>query len=163
MPKKITPNPQIAEWAREGQPRVVTVIDGTGASAGRLASHVAKRLLAGEEVHIVNAERATVSGTKEAVMERYNFKRDIGTRRKGPYYPRVPHLMMKRTVRGMLNYQELSTHRAAYKRLKCHIGVPDELAGKQAITIEKARSTAPRSMTFGQIATVLGADFGQEK
>ena len=163
MPKKITPNPQIAAWAREGQPKVVTVIDGTGASAGRLASHVAKRLLAGEEVHIVNAEKATISGTKEAVMERYNFKRDVGTNRKGPYYPRVPHLMMKRTVRGMLNYQELPSHRAAYKRLKCHIGVPDELAGQAPIVVEKARSNAPRSMTFGQIATVLGADFGQKE
>ena len=163
MPKKITANPQIAAWAREGQPKVVTVIDATGASAGRLASYVAKRLLAGEEVHIVNAENATISGTKEAVMERFHFKRDVGTTRKGPFYPRVPHLMMKRTVRGMLNYQELSTHRAAYKRLRCHIGVPDELAGQAPIVIEKARSNAPRSMTFGQIATVLGGKFGQEE
>ena len=162
MPKKITVNPQIAAWARDGKPKVVTVIDGTGASAGRLASHVAKRLLAGEEVHIVNAEKATVSGTKEAVMERYNFKRDVGTRRKGPFYPRVPHLMMKRTVRGMLNYQELSTHRAAYKRLKAHIGVPDELNGKPVIVEAKAMSNAPRSLTFGEIATRLGAKFGQE-
>jgi len=162
MPKKITPNPQIAAWARAGKPAVVTVIDATGASAGRLASHIAKRLLAGEEVHIVNAEKATVSGTREAVMARYNFKRDIGTRRKGPYYPRVPHLMMKRTVRGMLNYQELPSHRAAYKRLKAHIGVPDEFANATPVVVEKARSTAPRSLTFGEIAHTLGAKFGQE-
>ena len=162
MPKKITPNPMYADLARKGQAPVVTVIDATGASAGRLASYVAKRLLAGEQVHIVNAEKATVSGTREAVMERYNFKRDIGTRRNGPYYPRVPHLMMKRTVRGMFNYQELSTHRAAYKRLKCHIGVPEELSNRQAVVVEKALSKAPRSMTFGQIAHTLGAKFGQE-
>ena len=162
MPKKQTQNPQIAAWARAGKAPVVTIIDATGASAGRLGTLVAKRLLAGEEVHIVNAENATVSGRPEAVMERYNFKRDIGTLRKGPYYPRVPHLMMKRTVRGMLNYQELPSHRAAYKRLKCHIGVPDELAGKPVIKEAKAHSTAQRSMTFGQIATKLGAKFGQE-
>jgi large subunit ribosomal protein L13 len=162
MPKKITPNPQIKGWERAGKPTVVTVIDATGASAGRLATYVAKRLLEGEEVHIVNAENATVSGREDAVMERYNFKRDIGTRRKGPFYPRVPHLMMKRTVRGMFNYQELSTHRAAYKRLKCHIGVPEELANKTPIVIEKALSKAPRHMTFGQIAHKLGAKFGQE-
>jgi large subunit ribosomal protein L13 len=159
MPKKITENPQIAEWAREGKPRVVTVIDGTGASAGRLASYVAKRLLAGEEVHIVNAEKATISGTKEAVLERYNFKRDVGTTRTGPFYPRVPHLMMKRTVRGMLNYQELPSHRAAYKRLKCWIGVPDELASKEAIVEKKALSNAPRSVSFGDLAKTLGAKF----
>lgn len=162
MPKKITENPQIAAWARKGQPTVVTVIDATGASAGRLGTYVAKRLLNGEEVHIVNAEKATISGTKDAVMERFDFKRDVGTRRKGPYYPRVPHLMMKRTVRGMLNYQELPSHRAAYKRLKCHIGVPDELSGKTIIVEEKAKSNAPRSLTLGEIATRLGAKFGQE-
>jgi len=162
MPKKITPNPQVAAWARAGKPPVVTVIDATGASAGRLGTYVAKRLLNGEEVHIVNAEKATISGTLEAVMERYNFKRDVGTTKTGPFYPRMPHLMMKRTVRGMLNYQELSTHRAAYKRLKCHIGVPDELAGKTIVKEEKALSTAQRSVTFGEIATRLGAKFGQE-
>ena len=160
MPKKITPNPQIAEWARQGQPRAVTVIDATDASAGRLATYVAKRLLNGEEVHIVNAEKARVSGTSAAsVMERYHFKRDVGTRLKGPYYPRVPHLMMKRTVRGMLNYQELPSHRAAYKRLKAHIGVPDELADKPVVVEERARSSAQRSMTFGEIANRLGAKF----
>lgn len=159
MPKKITPNPQIAAWAREGKEPVVTVIDATGASAGRLGTYVAKRLLNGEEVHIVNAEKATVSGSLDAVMERYDFKRDIGTRRKGPYFPRVPHLMMKRTVRGMLNYQELPSHRAAYKRLKCWIGVPEELANKTPVVEEKARSNAARSVTFGEIAQRLGAKF----
>jgi large subunit ribosomal protein L13 len=159
MPKKITPNPQIAKWAREGKPTVVTVIDATGASAGRLGTYIAKRLLAGEEVHVVNAEKATISGTLEAVMERYHFKRDVGTRRKGPYYPRVPHLMMKRTVRGMLNYQELPSHRAAYKRLKCHIGVPEELKTKTPVVEKNALSGAPRSVTFGQIAIHLGAKF----
>lgn len=159
MPKKHTPNPQQTLLNQEPK---VTIVDATGASAGRLASHVAKRLLNGEEVHIVNAEKATISGTMEAVMARYNFKRTVGTRRKGPYYPRVPHLMMKRTVRGMLDYQDLPSHKAAYKRLKAHIGVPDEFAGEQHLVIEKALAKAPRKVTFGQIATRLGAKFGQE-
>ena len=161
MPKKITQNPQIAAWAREGQPKVTTVIDATGVSAGRLGTYVAKRLLAGEEVHIVNSEKATISGSLDSVMERYNFKRDVGTTKTGPFYPRMPHLMMKRTVRGMLNYQELPSHRAAYKRLRCHIGVPDELSGKPIVQEQKAKSTAQRSVTFGEIATRLGAKFGQ--
>lgn len=152
--KKMISNPRPNEL-----PGIVTVIDGTGTSAGRLATHVAKRLLAGEEVHIVNAEKATISGTKKSIMERYDFKRTVGTRRKGPFYPRMPHLMMKRTVRGMLDYQDLPSHKAAYKRLKAHIGVPDELADKEAIVIEKALSSAPRSMSFAQIATELGAKF----
>jgi ribosomal protein L13 len=67
--------------------------------------------------------------------------------------------MMKRTVRGMLNYQELPSHRAAYKRLKCWIGVPDELANREVIVEKKAISNAPRSVSFGDLAKVLGAKF----
>jgi large subunit ribosomal protein L13 len=135
------------------------VVDATGLVLGRLASHLAKRLMAGETIHVVNAEKAVVTGTKDAIMERFNFKRDVGTRRKGPFYPRVPHMMVKRTVRGMLSYQETPTHRAAYRRLTCHIGVPDALAGQKAETIEKAKVTAPRRMTIGAIAQELGAKF----
>ena len=137
-----------------------TVVNADGLVAGRLASHIAKRLLAGEEVHIVNAEKAIVTGSPESIMENFRFKRDVGTRRKGPFYPRVPHLMLKRTVRGMLKYQEAPSHRAAYKRLKCHIGVPEELAGASAITIERAKpKNAYRFMTYGEIAKALGAKF----
>ena len=142
-----------------GPPKKV-VVDATGLVAGRLATNLARRLLANEEIHVVNAEKATISGTKEAVLDRYNFKRDVGTDRKGPYYPRVPHLMMKRTVRGMLMYQESPFHRAAYKRLRCYIGVPEELASASAESIANARpKNAYRSMTLGEIAKGLGAKF----
>src|ERR1051326_1982545 len=122
------------------------IIDADGLILGRMASYVAKDLMAGHEIHIVNAEKAVISGKHEAVMANYNFKRDVGTRRKGPFFPRVPHMFVKRTVRGMLAYQETPTHRAAYKRLMCHIGTPEEFAG-QAQTIEKAKSKAPRTTT----------------
>ncbi|HDH44680.1 MAG TPA: 50S ribosomal protein L13, partial [Thermococcus sp.] len=39
---------------------MVTVIDATGAVLGRLASIVAKRLLNGEEIAIVNSEKAII-------------------------------------------------------------------------------------------------------
>ncbi|MHB8605591.1 MAG: 50S ribosomal protein L13, partial [Thermoplasmatota archaeon] len=35
-----------------------TIIDADGLIIGRLGTRVAKRLLAGEEIHIVNAEKA---------------------------------------------------------------------------------------------------------
>jgi len=156
MAKKHTVNPQFRELDGVGK---VTVIDATNTAAGRLGTIVVKRLLNGEEVHLVNAEKATISGTMDAVMARYNFKRTVGTRRKGPYYPRMPHMMLKRTMRGMLNYQELSSHRDAYKRLKAHIGVPDELADHTAIVEEKALSNAYRRVAIGEISKRLGAKF----
>ena len=68
---------------------VTTVIDATGLVLGRMATDVAKRAKNGETVHIVNAEKAIIVGaSKEAIQERYRFKREVGTARKGPFFPR---------------------------------------------------------------------------
>lgn len=134
----------------------VTVIDAQGLVLGRMATDIAKRVLGGEEVHVVNAEKAIVIGSsKRAIQERYRFKREVGTMRKGPFFPREPHLIVKRTVRGMLHYQKASG-RAAYKRIKAHIGVPKELAGRETQTVEAARRDAKTSMTVAEIAAFLG-------
>ncbi len=136
----------------------VTIIDATGCVLGRMANQVAKRLLQGEEVHIVNSEKAIVSGTtKKAIRDGYMQRYNLGTYRKGPFMGRMPHDLVKRTVRGMLPYQQ-STGRAAYKRLKAHIGVPAELAGQPALVLEGAR-TNPRgaTLTIGEISESMGA------
>lgn len=44
---------------------MVTVINGDGLLLGRLASLVAQRGLAGEEIAIVNAEKAIISGSQD--------------------------------------------------------------------------------------------------
>ena len=82
------------------------VIDASDCIMGRLASSVAKTLLNGEEVHIVNAENAVISGSKDMVFGEYISKRNLNHPRKGPYYPRMPHMMLKRAVRGMIPYQK---------------------------------------------------------
>lgn len=144
----------------DAQETKVAILNAEGLVAGRLASYVAKRLLAGETIHIVNADKAIITGSRDSILERFRFKRNVGTRRKGPFYPRVPHLMMKRTVRGMLKYQESPKHRAAYKRLKCYIGVPDEYAATPAEVVDGAKpKNAYRSVTLGEVARNLGAKF----
>ncbi len=133
------------------------LIDAKGAVLGRLATNVAKRLLNGEEVVVVNAELAIITGGREDVLAKYKFKRDVGGARKGPLYPRMPHLMLKRTVRGMLPYKT-SHGREAYKNLKVHISVPAELKGKELQTVKEALgSTTQRFMTLGDVSRVLGA------
>ncbi|MGB1587143.1 MAG: 50S ribosomal protein L13 [Thermoplasmatota archaeon] len=136
---------------------VTTVIDATGLVLGRMATDVAKRAKNGETVHIVNAEKAIIVGaSKEAIQERYRFKREVGTARKGPFFPREPHLIVKRTVRGMLPYQK-SDGRAAYKRIQAHIGVPKELAGTDAISIDHANRDAKSFMTVLELSRFLGS------
>lgn len=136
--------------------RNVVVIDATGLVLGRMATHAAKAAINGDEVHIVNAEKAIVVGSsRKAIQEHYLFKRQVGTQRKGPFFPREPHLIVKRTCRGMINYQS-SAGRAAYKRIKAHLGVPKELASAKAGTIEAARREAKAYLTVAELATWLG-------
>ena len=47
---------------------MTTIIDATDLVLGRMANQVAKRLLQGEEIQIVNAEKAIVSGTTKAAI-----------------------------------------------------------------------------------------------
>ncbi len=132
------------------------IIDADGLILGRLASHVAQRLLAGEEIVIVNAEKALITGGKDDVIAHFRHRRDVGSGRKGPLYPRTPHMMLKRTVRGMLPFKK-PRGRSAYKRLKVHISVPKELEKKKFETIEGASQlSTQRYMTLGEVSTVLG-------
>ncbi len=138
------------------KPQTVTIIDATGLVMGRMATFAAKRAIEGDEVHIVNAEKAIVVGSsKRAIQEHYLFKRQVGTQRKGPFFPREPHLIVKRTCRGMINYQS-SSGRAAYKRIKAHIGVPRELAAQPAVTVDDAKREARTYLTVAELATWLG-------
>ncbi|MCD6513269.1 MAG: 50S ribosomal protein L13 [Thermoplasmata archaeon] len=132
----------------------MAVIDATDAPIGRLATRIAKRLLEGEEIHVVNAEKAIITGNMEEIRERYLRKRRIGgTKRKGPYFPKMPHMILKRTVRGMLPYQQ-PRGRKAYKRLKVYIGVPDEFKESKIEKIEYRKST--NYITLKELSEYLG-------
>jgi len=134
-----------------------TGLAATGLILGRMASVVAKRLLMGEHIAIINAEKAVISGKKKAVVRRYKERLQIGHYRKGPYWPRRPDRIVWRTIRGMLpRYKEKG--KKALKRLKVFIGVPDELKGVQAQTIPEARADKLKCpyITVGELAKEIG-------
>jgi len=137
----------------------MTVIDANGLIMGRLASIVAKRLLAGEKIDIINAEHAVVSGDKYVIFADYRHSVERGRPESGPYFPRRPERILKRTVRGMLPYKRLSG-RKAMANLKVHVGVPAELQKEQAETIEAAsmtRLSTSKYVKLGEISKNLGA------
>lgn len=137
----------------------MTVINAEGLVLGRLASQVAKKLLKGEEVFIVNAEKSLVTGSKVALLKEYMHKRERRGFRKGPYFPRRPDLIMKRTVRGMLPYQK-PNGRKAFKNLRVYIDVPKELEGQKFETIESASTVGTASFVkLGDISKALGSKF----
>ncbi|UCC92534.1 MAG: uL13 family ribosomal protein, partial [Thermoplasmata archaeon] len=95
-------------------------------------------------------------GGKDDVIAHFRHRRDVGGARKGPLYPRTPHMMLKRTVRGMLPFKK-PRGRNAYKRLKVHISVPQELTKKKFETIEGASQlSTQRYMSLGEVSKVLG-------
>ena len=132
------------------------VINAEGATLGRLCTAVAKSLLNGDEIAVINSEKAVISGKKKMIKEEFKEKRDIGTYRKGPFYHRSPERIVKRSVRGMIPYQK-SHGREAYKRLKCYIGVPEEFKDQKAEFIENAKQNHVDYITIAEISRSLGA------
>ncbi|QSZ67739.1 50S ribosomal protein L13 [Methanofollis aquaemaris] len=140
---------------------MVTIIDADGNLLGRLASNVAKRSLQGEEFVIVNAEKAIVSGKRAMVLANYEQKHKRGSVEGGPFFPRRPDLIMKRTIRGMLPYKR-QRGAEALKKVMVYTGVPAQFQGKEFETIETAgieRLNNPKYITLGEISRILGSKF----
>lgn len=142
----------------------MAVIDATGHVAGRLASIVAKRLLQGEEIAVVNAEHAIVTGRRSVVLAEFRHRRELGSttsrmRGIGPLYPRRPDRILHRTITRMMPYSR-PRGREAVRRLRVYVGVPDSLKDQPLEAIEVARRV-PRSpsMSLGEVAGLLGSKF----
>lgn len=135
------------------------IIDAEGHILGRLASVVAKRLLRGERIVIVNAEKVIITGDPEMVLQRYKEKYDRGSKEKGPYFPRNPEKILKRTVRGMLPWKS-RRGREAYRRLRVFISVPDLLKGKEFEVVDDALfekvSKTDKFVTLEEVSRYLG-------
>lgn len=131
------------------------VIDADGHILGRLASHVAKRLLQGEEITIINAEKALVSGRRRQVVAAYREARGRGSPGKGPHFPRPPDRILRRTVRGMLPYKR-GRGREALGRLRVYLGTPAELAGVEAQRIPAAAPVRLSATRLEHISRELG-------
>ena len=139
----------------------MAVIDANNLILGRMASLVARRLLNGEEINIINAEKVIISGRRDATFERYKRYIDRGSREFGPHFPRRPDQIVARTIRGMIPHKKM-TGREAYDRLKVYIGVPPELSKEQANTLQEASITRLSTSNYtvlGDLSKRLGSKF----
>jgi large subunit ribosomal protein L13 len=117
------------------------VIDGTNHIAGRLSSSVAKLLLQGNRVAIVNAEKIMISGKKKNIVYEYDQFLKISSilhPKHGPFHPRRPDTMISRMIRGMLP-RDKPSGKEALKRLRVYIGVPKDVKSLGKTQIEKAK------------------------
>jgi large subunit ribosomal protein L13 len=133
------------------------IIDADRLILGRLASSVAKRLLEGENVIILNAEKAAISGKKQHIVQEAKTFLEVGHPRKGPYHPRRPDRIVSRTIRGMLPWRK-PKGKEAYKRLRVYLGIPFEYENKPALTILEASVDKLKSpfITVSDLAKEVG-------
>lgn len=134
------------------------IIDGKDLILGRFAAFAAKQALLGEEVHIVNVELAVITGDKRKTIDSFKQKRERGAPLVGPFFPRMPDRIVKRSIRGMLDYNA-PRGKVAFARIKCHIGVPTQFAGKEMVSFEKMHvdKTHAKYITIKEISRELGA------
>lgn len=132
------------------------VIDASDAIAGRLSAEVARMLLKGEQVRVINAEKAVISGNPEYLEKVYKDRMWRGDPYHGPFFPKQPDRILKRMVRGMLPYKK-PMGRDALKRLKVYISVPEELKSQEAQKIKGTENRLECKFTsLGDISLKIG-------
>lgn len=142
-------------------PERVLYVDATDQILGRMAAEVAKRLLEGYRVYIVNAEKAVVSGDPLMVIKSYRVWYQmyvhVNPYKWAPHRPRSPVTIVRKAVLGMLPRSK-QRGRLAAKRLRVYIGVPRELEGKQFTRFQFADASrlGHKFIRVGEIALRLG-------
>lgn len=138
------------------------IYNGEGVLLGRIASLAAKDVLLGEEVKIVNCDKIVISGEKTNVFakERQKIMRG-GYPLKSQVHSRMPEMLVRRTIRGMLPWKK-ARGREAYRRVLCYRGLPAEFADQKMIVIEDAsvkKLPTLKYVTIGQVCKQLGGKF----
>ncbi|SEO70066.1 large subunit ribosomal protein L13 [Halogranum amylolyticum] len=132
------------------------VIDARDCIMGRVASEVAQRALAGETVAVINAEDAVITGSEDDIIGVYEKRIDVGSDR-GPYYPKRPDRIFKRSVRGMLPYKK-SRGREALENVRVYVGNPFDEDGEVLDETSLDRLSSIKFVSLGEISEKLGAN-----
>ena len=120
------------------------VIDGKDSVLGRVASYAAKQALLGKKIVILNCNDLLLTGGR-------NMSRGRGAQ-KGPIIPKVAEKIMKRTIRGMLEYTQ-KRGEAALDRIICYNATPKEFESAKKISL--ARELKIRTLKLGEIARII--------
>jgi large subunit ribosomal protein L13 len=119
-------------------PEEYEIVDATDMILGRLGSVVAKELVKGKKIAVINAEKAVITGNRNLNLKRYKIKVDLKNKMNpnhSPYISRRPDLFVKRSIRGMLPYRR-TKGKDAYHKLLVFMGHPTELKKSKKIEVE---------------------------
>ncbi len=136
------------------------VVDATDHIAGRLSSNVAKLLLKGNRVSIVNCDKIMISGTRSNIISEYREFLEINSInhwKHGPKHPRRPDTIMKKMIRGMLP-REKPSGKKAHQRLRTFIGSPKEVKSLKKTKFEKAmiKKSSSNYTTMADLGRTIG-------
>jgi large subunit ribosomal protein L13 len=131
------------------------VVDAQDCILGRVASQVAERALDGERIAVVNAEHTVITGDEDQLTEKFRERREHGSDR-GPYYPKRPDRIFKRSIRGMLPYKR-PRGREALENVRVYVGNPyDETERLDDTSLDRLSNI--RFVSLGEISESLGAN-----
>lgn len=140
------------------------IINADNQILGRLSSEIAKLAKDGEEVHVLNSEEVAVSGSKDKVLADYKQKHDRGRRDRGPYYPKRPDKILKRTIKNMLPGGP--DGREMRKNVKTYLGKPSRFEGEEIEVLDVKTGEDLRNknyVTLTEISEFIGSDFRGEQ
>lgn len=126
-PKELTKEGEVAKESN------TLYIDASEQIAGRMCSIVARELLSGKRVIVLNAEKALVSGRSSSVFRQWQTRLEIYSHVNpiyGPIHPRRPDNIIRRMVRGMVPKTK-SSGKTAMGRLRVYMGVPREIRRRE--------------------------------
>ncbi len=142
------------------------IINAENKIMGRVASFAAKNALLGEDVILINCEKAVITGNRREIIDKFKSRKNRTTIRRGPFYHRRADRMMKRMIRGMLPYKQ-AKGRDALKRVRCYVSIPEGInekikAGEKVIElnqIHKNKLPNTKFITLKELTKELGAKY----
>jgi len=135
------------------------LIDAKNKILGRFCSQVAKKALLGDQIVIINAKEAIISGTKRNIHEKYLSKLNISTAtnpRRGPFWPRRPDTFMRNIIKKMLPTKKIRG-KDALKRVHVYIGaIPHRFQNRyqKLIPIEIPNADKQRLSHYNKFITL---------
>ncbi len=134
------------------------IIDASNLIVGRMASIAAKKALLGEEVIVVNCEKAIMTGKKNEIIKRYHMRKELGQPTQGPFFPKRADMLVRRIIRGMVP-RKRSRGREAFTKVKCFIGVPASMDSSKFETVENAnisKTSTHYFITVKELCRLIG-------
>ena len=130
------------------------IINAEGAVFGRMCSFAAKKALEGNEINIVNCEKAIITGNKKDIIKKYDeLRKKGGHSMKGPKYSNVSYKMIKHAIRGMIGDHRKGQGKIALSRIKCYNGIPEEYRDEKMIKANAAKKI--KYMELGDLSNKI--------